>query len=120
MFALGISNGSGRYGDKTFSLWERRSNLDECRRTLKAIAGVAQDTTDRLSAEFRDQDLHASFVALDLEAWQIALDWDGSSKFTGPAYAKPVTMAGAIRRIFDALGLEYVATEWGQVFGEGV
>ena len=84
-------------------------------RMLKSIAGLAKDTCDRLSAEFRAQDLHASFVALDVEAWQIVYDSDNSSTtFTGPAYAKP-PMAGAIRRTFAALGLEFVAKDWGQI-----
>ena len=115
-----VSGPHCRYGKQIFSLWEHPVSIDECRKTLKSIAGVAQDTIDRLSAEFREQDLHASFVALDLEAWRIAFAADnsgnsGSSTFTGPAYAKQSAMAGAIKRTFAALGMEFVAKEWRQV-----
>jgi len=103
-------------------LWEHRVNFDECRSTLKSIAGVAQDTIDRLSAEFRGEDFHASFVALDLEAWKIAFAEGsadsgpaGSSTFKGPAYAKKGAMLDAIMRYFAGLGLVFVAKEWRQV-----
>ena len=101
------------YGNKTWTLWNRRMHWTHGKDALRSMQQVAQDVIDRLSAEFHKDDLYAAYKIFDLESWAVLRRSPDDE-----AMASTLTCAG--RKVCSALGVLFDVVSWKQAACEAL
>lgn len=98
-----------RYGRKSWALWGQAVDWRDCKEALASIGRVAQDTIDRLQAEFRSEDLYLAYQAFGLDTWEVHFSGGVS---TPAVVAKRQRLKAAAKAMCHAFSVPFDMRVW--------
>ena len=105
------------YGRHTWTLWSRPLHWSHTKAAMRSMQQVAQDVLDRLSAEFHEGDLYATYRLFDLDTWAV-LRRLPESDAEGVAVWSTLKTAG--QKLCGTLGVVFDAEAWTRVASEAL